>query len=73
MIMLRSDGIFDFIVFWRDVTHVREGRVSPEILWARYPVAISVLGGLAALLLLGFWRLLFGRRPKIIVAVPPKG
>lgn len=71
-IMLRSDSIFDFITFGNDVTLVREGKVSPWVLWARYPVAIGVLSFLGLLVLAVLWRLIFGRRPRIIVQTPPK-
>lgn len=64
-IMLRADGIFDFVDFAQDVTLVREGRVNPWVLWARYPIALSLGGGLAMLVLLILWRLLFGRRRRI--------
>ena len=41
-VIARSDGIFDFPIFIQDVKSVREGRVSPLLLWARYPIALSV-------------------------------
>lgn len=69
-IMLRSDSVFDFVTFWSDVTLVREGKVSPWVVWARYPVAIGVLGFFALLVLMVFWRLLFGRRTRIVVQAP---
>lgn len=72
-IMLRSDSVFDFVSFGSDVSLVREGKVSPWVLWARYPVAISVFGIMALIVLALLKRLLFGRRPRIIVQVPPKG
>lgn len=64
----RSDSIFDFLVFFDDVRSVREGRVSPLLLWARYPIAISLFGFVALILLLVLWRLLFGRRNRIVIA-----
>ena len=66
-VMLRSDSIFDFLVFREDALLVKDGRISPHILWARYPVALGVLAFLALLLFMLVWRILFGRRPKIIV------
>ena len=47
---------------------MREGRVSPLLLWARYPVALSVFVGAFLFLLLLVWRLLFRRRTHVIVA-----
>jgi hypothetical protein len=64
-IMLRADGIFDFVDFTHDVTLVRDGRVNPWVLWARYPIALSLAGFLSLLVLLILWRLLFGRRRRI--------
>jgi hypothetical protein len=67
-VIARSDGIFDFPVFFQDVGSVWEGRISPLLLWARYPVAISVFAGAFLILLLFVWRLLFRRRPRVIIA-----
>jgi hypothetical protein len=67
-VIARSDGIFDFPVFFDDVRSVRDGRVNPLLLWARYPVALSVFAGGVLILLLLMWRLLFRRRTHVIVA-----
>jgi hypothetical protein len=67
-VIARSDGIFDFPVFFDDVRAVRDGRVNPLLLWARYPVALSVFAGGLLILLLFVWRLLFRRRTHVIVA-----
>jgi hypothetical protein len=67
-VMARSDGIFDFPLFFQDVSSVREGRISPLLLWARYPLAISLFAGAFLILLLLLWRLLFRRRTHVIVA-----
>lgn len=64
----RSDGIFDFVVFADDVRAVQDGKISPRLLWARYPVAISVFGFTALILLLILWRLIFGRRTRVVIA-----
>jgi hypothetical protein len=47
---------------------VRDGRIGPLLLWARYPVALSLFGFILLILLLVLWRLLFGRRTRIVVA-----
>lgn len=70
--MLRGDSIFDFFVFGDDVGLVQQGRVSWKLLWARYPTFIPALGMAGLLLLLLLWRLLFGRRPRIVVNLPPQ-
>lgn len=67
-VIARSDAIFDFFVFADDVRSVREGRISPLLLWARYPVALSVFGFAIVILLLLLWRLIFGRRTRIVIA-----
>ncbi|MBN9263835.1 MAG: hypothetical protein J0I75_04565 [Hyphomicrobium sp.] len=67
-VIARSDAIFDFFVFADDVRSVREGKISPLLLWARYPVALSVFAFAALIVLLILWRLLFGRRPRIVIA-----
>ena len=72
-VMLRADDVFDFLAFNEDINLLRDGRISPRIIWARYPVALSVFGGAAMLVLLILWRLIFGRRPRIIVQAPKNG
>jgi hypothetical protein len=67
-VIARSDGIFDFPIFIQDVKSVREGRVSPLLLWARYPIALSVFAFALLILMLFVWRLLFRRRTHVIVA-----
>lgn len=66
-VLLRPDAVFDFVTFYEDVTLVRAGRISPGLIWVRYPVAIGVLGVLALAILALLWRLIRGRRPRIIV------
>ena len=66
-IMLKADGIFDVGTFIEEVGLVRDGRVSPRIILARYPTAIGVIGLLSLMMLMMLWRLLFGRR-RIVVA-----
>jgi hypothetical protein len=67
-VIARSDGIFDFPVFFEDVRSVRDGRVNPLLLWARYPIALSVFAGTFFIRLLLVWRLLFRRRTRVIIA-----
>ena len=71
-VMLRADSIFDFFVFRNDIVLVKDGKISPRILWARYPVALSLFAGVALVLLMLLRRLLFGRRPQIIIQTPKK-
>ena len=66
-VMLRADSIFDFFVFRDDAVLVKDGKVSPRILWARYPVALTLFALLAFVVLMLLRRLMFGRRPQIIV------
>ncbi len=67
-VLLRPDTVFDFVTFGEDVGLMRSGKISPGLLWVRYPVAISLFGALTAMILAIAWRLIRGRRPKIIVA-----
>jgi hypothetical protein len=62
--MLRSDTLFDPSTFASDLTLVRDGRISPWLLWSRYPVVLAALGLLALFSLLLLWRLFFGRRAR---------
>jgi len=71
--LLRADSVFDFVGFGQDVALVREGKVSPGVLWARYPIAIPFLAGLGVFAVLAFWRLIFGRRRRLVIETSSKG
>lgn len=64
--MLRSETIFNPGDFGGDVTLVTGGKVSPWLLWARYPVALSLFTFTALVILLLLWRLLLGRRVRVV-------
>lgn len=63
--MLRSDAIFNPGDFSSDLGLVRDGKVSPWLLWSRYPVALSLFAFTSLIVLLLLWRLVFGRRVRI--------
>lgn len=64
--MLRSETIFNPGDFGGDVTLVTGGKVSPWLLWARYPVALSLFTFTTLVILLLLWRLLLGRRVRVV-------
>lgn len=61
--MLRAGELFDAGDFLKDLETVRRGDVSPQLLIARYPIALAGLAIAALALLMLLWRVLFGRRP----------
>lgn len=63
-LLLRGDTLFDVALFAADARLVADGRISWRVLWARYPAALTGLGVLGLVLLMAFWRVLFGRRPR---------
>lgn len=63
-LLLRGDTLFDVALFAADAQLVADGRISWRVLWARYPSALTGLGVLGLMLLMAFWRLLFGRRSR---------
>ena len=69
--MVRGDNVFDIMTFFDDMTLLRHLKVSPWLVWERYPMSLAGLALVALLLVLILWRLLFGRRPKVIVQMPP--
>lgn len=71
--VVRSDPVFDFISFGADLKLVRDGAVSPWLLWQIYPIALSLFGGIAAVMLLIMLRLIVGRRPRVVVQVAQAG
>jgi hypothetical protein len=61
--ILTADDAIDPAALWQDVQRAVDGRIAPELLWERHPVAVAVLAGLVLLLLAALWRGLVGRRP----------
>ena len=66
-VMLRADGVFDFPVFRDDLLLAKDGKINPRILLARYPIALSIFAFVGLVLFMLLWRLLFGRRTRIVV------
>ena len=54
-----------------DAQSVLDGKISPILLWAKRPYAVSAIGIFALVVFLFLWRLLFGRRTKVVVQAPP--
>ena len=70
-ILLRGDTLFDFALFADDARAVWGGAVDWRVLWTRYPMALAGFAGLALIVLLAFWRALFGRHPRPPAGRPP--
>jgi hypothetical protein len=63
--MLRPDTGFDPARLREDVAWVLDGRIRPELLWDRHPIAVSAAGVAFLILLLMLRRLFWGvRRPR---------
>jgi len=62
--MLRSSEILDLGEFVNDVDLIRSGTVSWQLLLARYPGALSIIGAIGLAMLLLLWRAVLGRRPS---------
>ena len=69
--MVRANSTFDPTTFMDDLTLLRDLKISPWLIWERYPTSLTVLGILALLILLLLWRLIFGRRTKVVLQMPP--
>ncbi len=70
--MLRAEAGLDAGKVREDVQAVLDGRIKPILLWDRHPMAVSVAGILALLLLLLMLRLVSGvRRPRPGAAATP--
>ena len=65
--MLKADGVPDPFAALEHVRYVMDGKVSPILLWEKNPFFVGTLGFIALSILLMLRRLLFGRRPKVIV------
>ncbi len=63
--LLRTGTLIDAVNLQGDVGRVWEGDIAPILLWEKHAWAMTVVGILAAFLLLMFWRLLpSGRRRR---------
>jgi hypothetical protein len=65
--MLKSDAVPDP---WAVAAHtqlVLDGKVSPILLWEKHNVFVIAATVLSLVLLMTIKRMIFGRRPKIIV------
>jgi len=65
--MLQINSVPDPNAMMDHVRLVIDGRVSPLLLWEKYPVTLVATAFLALALLLMLKRLMFGSRPRIIV------
>jgi hypothetical protein len=65
--LLQSDSLPDPSVVLEHFQLAFDGKVSPILVWEKHPLAVIFSATVIALVLLAFCRLLFGRRPRIIV------
>lgn len=65
--VLKANDVFDPAALNDHVTLVTSGRVSPILMWEVHGTAVSVAAVTSLLLLLALLRLMFGRRPRVIV------
>ncbi len=71
--MLKAYTAPDPTVFVEHATLAWNGRISPILLWEKHSVAVGATLFAGFVFFLWFWRLLFGRRPKVIIQQAPKG
>ncbi len=69
--VLRVDSGLNPLQLVADAERVLDGQISPTLLWAKRPYAVSTFGVVLLVFFLFLWRLLFGRRTKVIVQAPP--
>jgi nitrogen regulatory protein PII-like uncharacterized protein len=65
--MLRSDAVPDPFVAIEHARYVMDGKVSPILLWEKHPAFVGAALLIALILMAMLKRLLFGRRPNVIV------
>ena len=65
--MLKADGVPDPFAALEHARYVMDGKVSPILLWEKNPYFVGAFAFMALSMLLMLRRLLFGRRPKVIV------
>ena len=62
--MLRANGPLGLLAMAGDVRLAIDGRISPRLIWIKYPRAVIAAGILALVVLMIFNRLLFGGRHR---------
>ena len=73
-LMLRSDGLSAISLIPDDLEMVLAGRIDPMLIWQKHTIPLIVIGFLGFIFFVLFWRLLFGRRPKVVIKasdIPP--
>ncbi|MGD9827492.1 MAG: hypothetical protein AB7E70_03535 [Hyphomicrobiaceae bacterium] len=71
-VVLRVSSGLDIVELNENFRLVLDGKVSPILLWEKHPVSLVIVAVLALAFLMFLWRLVFGRRTRIIVQAPNK-
>ncbi len=66
-LMLRSGGLGDVSQIPEDVGLVLDGRIDPRLVWEKHTVPLIVIAVLGLMFFALIWRLIFGRRPKVVI------
>ena len=70
--MLRSDVVPDPWMVAEHARYVLDGKVSPWLLWEKHPIFVGGAAFLGLALLAMMKRMLFGRRPRVVVERIPQ-
>ncbi len=65
--MLRPNSTLNLFQLPEDIRLAANGQLHPLLLWSKEPVTLTVGALIALFIFLRIWRLIFGRRPKIII------
>ena len=66
-LMLRSGGLANLPAIPDDIDLAMKGAIDPMLIWEKHTLPVIVIGFIGFIFFAIFWRLLFGRRPKVII------
>ena len=66
-IMLRTGGIASLPAIPDDIELAMNGRIDPMLIWEKHTLPLIIIGFVGFIFFAIFWRLIFGRRPKVII------
>ncbi|MGH1349549.1 MAG: hypothetical protein ACRBBN_01890 [Methyloligellaceae bacterium] len=65
--MLRPNSTLNLFQLPEDIRLATNGEVHPLLLWSKEPVTLTLAAFITLFVFMTIWRLIFGRRPKIII------
>ena len=66
-LMLRTSSMMDLPNIPKDIQLAFDGRINPRLVWEKHTLPVIIIGFIGFIFFAIFWRLIFGRRSKVII------